>query len=151
YRLALAGFAKPLRLPRAYVWFEEGPGAPPTHVLRRGNPGSPAAEVKPGVPAVLARQQPAPPTPLAYSTRRRRWLARWIASPDNPLTARVLVNRVWAWHFGRGPVATPSDFGVAGERPSHPELLDWLASEFVAGGWRLKPLHRLIVLSSAYQ
>jgi hypothetical protein len=104
------------------------------------------------VPAVLARQRPAPPpTPLARSTGRRLWLARWIAGADNPLTTRVMVNRVWAWHFGKGLVATPSDFGVAGERPSHPELLDWLASEFVTGGWRLKPLHRLIVLSSAYQ
>jgi hypothetical protein len=151
YQLALAGLAKPPRLPRAYVWFEGGPTAPPTHVLRRGNPGSPGAEVKPGVPVVLARQQPAPPTALPHSTGRRLWLARWVASADNPLTARVMVNRVWAWHFGRGLVATPSDFGVAGERPSHPELLDWLAREFMDGGWRLKRLHRLIVLSSAYQ
>jgi hypothetical protein len=151
FELAVARLQRPPDLPRAYVWFEDGPTAPPTHVLRRGNPSNPGAEVKPGVPAVLARQQPAPPTPLAHSTGRRLWLARWVASPNNPLTARVMVNRVWAWHFGKGLVATPSDFGVAGERPSHPELLDWLASEFVAGGWRLKRLHRLIVLSSVYQ
>ncbi|HZY88909.1 MAG TPA: DUF1549 and DUF1553 domain-containing protein, partial [Gemmataceae bacterium] len=151
YELALSRLAMPPKLPRAYVWFEDGPTAPPTHVLRRGSPSNPGAVVTPGVPAVLARQQPAPPTALARSTGRRLWLARWIAGPDNPLTARVMVNRVWAWHFGKGLVATPSDFGVAGERPSHPELLDWLASEFVAGGWRLKRLHRLIVLSSAYQ
>jgi hypothetical protein len=151
WELAVVRMRKPPDLPRAYVWFEDGPTAPPTHVLHRGSPGRPGAEVTPGVPAVLRRQQPAPPTPLAHSTGRRLWLARWIASPDNPLTARVMVNRVWAWHFGKGLVATPSDFGVAGERPSHPELLDWLASEFVAGGWRLKRLHRLIVLSSAYQ
>jgi hypothetical protein len=151
YNLALVRLAKPPTLPRAYVWFEDGPAAPPTHVFRRGSPGNPGAEVKPGVPAVLARRRRRPPAALAHSTGRRLWLARWIAGADNPLTARVMVNRVWAWHFGKGLVATPSDFGVAGERPSHPELLDWLASEFVAGGWRLKRLHRLLVLSSAYQ
>jgi hypothetical protein len=100
---------------------------------------------------VLVRRQPDPPTPLARSTGRRLWLARWLARPDNPLTARVMVNRVWMYHFGKGLVATPNDFGLMGESPSHPELLDWLAARFVAGGWRLKPLHRLIVLSSAYR
>jgi hypothetical protein len=78
-------------------------------------------------------------------------LARWITSGDNPLTARVMANRVWQWHFGRGIVGTPNDFGNNGETPSHPELLDYLASELVRGGWRLKPLHRLIVLSSTYR
>ena len=72
-------------------------------------------------------------------------LARWIADPANPLPARVMVNRVWHYHFGRGIVATPSDFGFNGAPPSHPELLDWLASTYIAGGWRLKPIHRLIV------
>jgi hypothetical protein len=105
----------------------------------------------PGLPAVLVKQPPEPPRPLAKSTGRRLWLARWIASPGNPLTARVLVNRVWQHHFGQGLVASENDFGVMGQPPSHPELLDWLASEFMAGGWRLKPLHRLIVLSNAYQ
>src|SRR5204862_2276543 len=78
-------------------------------------------------------------------------LARAITSPENPLTARVLVNRVWMHHFGRGLVATPSDFGVRGDRPTHPELLDWLAREFVDGGWSLKRLHRAIFLSSTYR
>ena len=80
----------------------------------------------------------------------RRW-RRWLAGADNPLTARVIVNRLWQHHFGRGIVATPSDFGVRGEPPSHPELLDWLASELVAQGWRFKPLHRLIVTSATYR
>src|SRR5207245_603958 len=78
-------------------------------------------------------------------------LARSIASPENPLTARVLVNRVWERHFGRGLVATPSNFGNLGERPSHPELLDYLASRFIASGWSLKSLHRTIMLSATYQ
>src|SRR5262249_25387189 len=75
--------------------------------------------------------------------------ARWLGRPDNQLTARVLVNRVWHYHFGQGIVSTPSDFGYNGGRPSHPELLDWLASEFVRGGWRLQPLHPLILLPAA--
>ena len=78
-------------------------------------------------------------------------LARWIADPANPLPARVMVNRIWHYHFGRGIVATPSDFGFNGAAPSHPELLDWLASAYIAGGWRLKPIHRLIVTSAAYR
>jgi hypothetical protein len=78
-------------------------------------------------------------------------LARWITSHDNPLTARVMVNRIWQHHFGQGLVATPSDFGANGARPTHPELLDWLADEFVTGGWRMKALHRRIVTSAAYR
>ena len=78
-------------------------------------------------------------------------LARWIANPENPLTARVMANRVWHYHFGRGLVRSTSDFGFQGIRPTHPELLEWLASEFVAGGWHLKRLHKLIMLSSTYQ
>ena len=74
-----------------------------------------------------------------------------MASDDNPLTARVIVNRVWQWHFGQGLVRTPNDFGIRGERPTHPELLDWLAVEFVEHGWSLKHLHRAIMLSSTYQ
>ena len=80
-----------------------------------------------------------------------RQLAAWLTSADHPLTSRVLVNRIWQHHFGDGLVGTENDFGVMGEMPTHPELLDWLASELVAGGWRLKPLHRLIVLSNTYQ
>jgi len=78
-------------------------------------------------------------------------LAEWIADPANPLTARVMVNRIWQYHFGRGIVSTPNDFGRMGTRPSDPELLDWLATRFVESGWRLKPIHRMILLSSAYR
>ncbi len=121
----------------------------PVHVLRRGDPDKPGRLVGPHFPGLLTRgatPEMAPDLPNA-----RTVLARWIASPDNPLTARVLVNRVWQYHFGRGIVETANDFGVNGSPPSHPELLDWLAAEFTAGGWRLKPLHRLIVLSSTYR
>jgi hypothetical protein len=139
-------------LPQAYIWFEAGAKAPVTRLLRRGNPNFPGAEMQPGLPAILAPQPPAAPiTPRTHSTGRRLWLAQWIARPDNPLTARVIVNRVWQWHFGRGLAATPSDFGLMGERPTHPELLDWLAAEFVRQGWSLKHLHRLILLSNTYR
>jgi hypothetical protein len=87
----------------------------------------------------------------ADTTAPRTELAKWITDPDHPLTARVIVNRIWGYHFGRGLVVTPNDFGRMGGRPSHPELLDWLANRFVAEGWRFKPLHRMIVLSSAYR
>ena len=87
-----------------------------------------------------------PPTPSP-----RTELAKWIADPDNPLTARVMVNRIWAGHFGKGIVDTPNDFGRMGSRPSHPELLDYLANEFVAGGFSVKKIHRLILNSSTYR
>src|SRR5207245_1355628 len=87
----------------------------------------------------------------AITTGRRAALASWLASPGNPLTARVMINRLWDYHFGRGIVGTPSDFGNTGERPSHKELLDWLATEFVRKGWSLKQMHRLIMFSNTYQ
>src|SRR5207302_9901341 len=92
-----------------------------------------------------------PPKPLAQTSGRRRVLAEWLASDRNPLAARVMINRVFQHHFGRGIVRSPNDFGNIGDRPTHPELLDWLAGEFVAGGWRLKAMHRTIMLSNAYQ
>src|SRR5439155_15473738 len=85
------------------------------------------------------------------SSGRRAALARWITSPENPLTARVAVNHIWAWHFGRPLVETTSNFGRSGKPPTHPELLDWLAAEFVEHGWKPKHLHRLIVTSRAYR
>jgi len=130
---------------------------PETFVLVRGNPHVQGVKVEPGFPEVLggglSQIVPAAgaPAPGAGSSGRRRALADWIASPDNPLTARVLVNRVWQHHFGRGLVRSSSNFGSLGTPPTHPELLDWLAREFVAGGWRLKPLHKLIVTSAAYR
>ena len=81
----------------------------------------------------------------------RRELAEWLVRPDNPLTARVMVNRIWQHHFGEGLVRTPNDFGERGERPTNPALLDWLAGRFVESGWSVKAMHRLIMLSSAYQ
>jgi hypothetical protein len=126
---------------------------PPTHVLIRGNAHAPGTAVEPGFPRVLGTQAPpiAMPAAGARSSGRRSVLARWIASQDNPLTARVMVNRIWQHHFGRGLVATPNDFGQFGTPPTHPELLDWLADEFIRGGWSIKRLHRLILQSSAYR
>ncbi len=119
------------------------------HVLKRGDPGRPGKLVGPRFPQALLEAK-APELP-ADTANPRTVLARWLTDPDHPLTARVLVNRVWQYHFGRGIVATPNDFGANGSPPSHPELLDWLANAFVAGGWRLKPLQRLLVLSSTYR
>lgn len=126
---------------------------PPTHVLIRGNSGSPGAQVEPGFPAVLGLPDPQLPAVAdgAKSSGRRSVLADWIASKSNPLTARVMMNRVWQYHFGRGLVRSSSNFGFAGDAPTHPELLDWLASQFMQGEWKLKPIHQLIVLSHSYQ
>jgi hypothetical protein len=150
-RLAAIEAGRPPALPHAYIWTEEGPKAPATHVLKRGDPNRPGAEVVPGVPVVLTDEEPHAPRPLERTTGRRLWLARWMTHRDNPLVARVIVNRIWQGHFGQGIVASSSDLGVMGDAPSHPELLDWLASELIASGWKLKPLHRLIVLSNAYR
>jgi mono/diheme cytochrome c family protein len=131
----------------------EVPQPPETHVLLRGNAHVPGAKVEPGFPSIVASSQPAISTasPDRATSGRRSVLADWIASADNRLTARVMVNRLWQHHFGRGIVRSPNSFGYLGDRPTHPELLDWLASEFVAGGWRMKAMHRMIMLSSAYQ
>jgi hypothetical protein len=137
--------------PPGYFLEERSPKPPATHLLRRGRPDSPGAVVQPGVPAVLAARQPAFLPPGEFTSRRRLTLARWIANRDNPLTARVIVNRVWMWHFGEGLVATPNDFGTRGAAPTHPELLDWLAGWFADHGWSLKELHRLVVTSSTYR
>jgi len=144
--------AAPPREPaRAYVWYEDSQQAPVTHVLKRGNPRDPAEEVGPGVPAVLVDAPMGPPKPTDHSTGRRRQLAEWLTRVDNPLVARVMVNRIWQHHFGDGLVGSENDFGIMGEAPTHPELLDWLAGEFVTHGWSVKHMHRLMVLSSTYQ
>jgi hypothetical protein len=139
--------------PQALCVTETGPNPAETYVFLRGNPRSQGNKVEPGFPSVLATAAPVlpKPSPGASTSGRRKVLADWIGSPDNPLTARVVVNRVWQHHFGRGIVRTSSDFGYRGAPPTHPELLDWLASELVARGWSLKALHRLIVISSTYQ
>ena len=132
---------------------ERGPKPPPTHVLIRGNAGNPGPEVEPGFLTVLGTRRPslAAVPQDATSTGRRRAFADWVASPENPLTARVLANRVWQHHFGRGLVKTTSDFGRAGTPPTHPKLLDWLAAEFIENGWSIKKLHQTIMLSQTYQ
>ncbi|MBM3984315.1 MAG: DUF1553 domain-containing protein, partial [Planctomycetes bacterium] len=136
---------------------ESPPPVPETRVLVRGRASSPAQMVPPRFVRVLcasdaeALPELPEPEPRARSSGRRLALARWIASPDNPLTARVLVNRVWQHHFGRGLVETPNDFGRTGALPTHPELLDWLASEFVDRGWSVKDLHRLIMTSETWR
>ncbi len=131
-----------------YHSLTEGPKPANMKVFLRGNPATPGAEAPRRSLSILS---PEGSPPFATSGSGRLELARAIASPDNPLTARVLVNRVWEHHFGRGLVATPSNFGRMGELPSHPELLDYLASQFVTKGWSLKALHREILLSSTYQ
>jgi hypothetical protein len=127
-----------------------------TFVLKRGDFKVRGPKVEPRPPGVILVSQAAGSFPASISghgtkTGRRAALAKWLTDPGNPMTPRVIVNRLWQYHFGRGIVATSSDFGVRGEPPSHPELLDWLASQVVAGGWRLKPLHRLMVTSATYR
>ncbi len=143
--------AYPAPLPKGYVWYEAGPTSDASHVFRRGDPRNVGDAVDPGFPAVLVEGPPAPPTPTEHSTGRRLQLARWLSSPDHPLTARVMVNRLWQHHFGDGIVSTENDFGTVGAAPANRPLLDWLASEFIAGGWRIKQMHRLLVLSQTYQ
>lgn len=121
-------------------------------LLHRGNVRQRREVVPPAsVVAVDRVMNSTPFNPAEAGPQRRLHLAQWIASPRNPLTARVIVNRIWQHHFGRGIVSTPSDFGFNGSRPTHAELLDWLANDFIANGWRIKRLHRMIVLSQAYR
>jgi hypothetical protein len=129
---------RPSPLPKSMALLDGKPS--PTFVLRRGDYNQPQEEVSAAVPEVLGKER----------VGRRAELADWIGSPQNPLTARVMVNRIWQHHFGRGLVGTPSDFGVKGEKPSHPELLDWLASEFIRRGWSIKQTHKLIMTSMTF-
>ena len=136
-----------------------------TWLLRRGDPEQRVEQTVPAIPAFLLLKsqsnhgeiQPAAPSlgsssaGITLEQERRLVLANWIASSENPLTARVMVNRIWLYHFGRGLVDTPSDFGVNGTPPSHPELLDWLAGEFIRSGWSVKHIHRLILNSATYR
>jgi hypothetical protein len=150
----LAKFADfdPGELPEGIGMADLGRTAPATHVLGVGVYDAPKEEVQPGFLTLLA-PGPAkivPPTGIE-STGRRTALAKWLTDPENPLPARVMVNRIWHYHFGKGIAGTPSDFGIMGERPTHPELLDWLAQEFVRSGWSLKHMHRLIMNSAVYQ
>jgi hypothetical protein len=138
----------PPDLPGAYAVTDGKPAD--VALQRRGDPGTPGEVVPRGVPRfAFLDGEPARAVPSHASGRLE--LAHWITRPDNPLTPRVMVNRIWQHHFGRGIVATPSNFGTRGEPPSHPELLDWLADRFVASGWSVKSIQREIVLSQTYQ
>ncbi|MFT4538108.1 MAG: mono/diheme cytochrome c family protein [Planctomycetota bacterium] len=140
-------------IPRAFAAHERGSDMPPLHVHVRGNAAVKGDEAKPRFPALLDLAPRTLPTASARekSTGYRRVLAEWIANPANPMTARVMANRLWQFHFGRGIVRTPHDFGGLGEGSSNPQLLDWLAVEFIERGWSLKAMHRLIMSSKAYQ
>lgn len=126
------------------------PDAPPSYVFFGGDHERPLEQVQPAFPEAITDEKP-DIKPTAFSSGRRTALANWIASPNNPLTARVFVNRVWEQYFGRGIVETVSDFGKAGQKPTNPELLDYLADNFIKQGWSVKKLHRDILLSSAYR
>ncbi len=142
---------KPNPLPHAHGVCDIGPNAPPTYRLQGGDLRRPKEELQPGFPAFLGEAKPDTSLPPGVnSTGRRAALARWLTSRDNPLTARVMVNRLWQHHFGVGIVASSSDFGTLGDTPTHPELLDWLAVEFMENGYSLKHMHRLMVLSATY-
>jgi hypothetical protein len=153
--------------PSALCVTEVGPNPPSTFLLKRGNPQSQGDKVVPAFLSPLGGGEASIPTPgpMATTSGRRLALANWIASPSNRLTARVMVNRLWQHHFGRGIVRSPNNFGLLGDRPTHPELLDWLAIEFMNGSvpatgsnsaipgepWSIKRMHKLIVTSSTYR
>jgi hypothetical protein len=139
------------KLPTVYIGRFNQPKEP-SHLLKRGNPMDRGETVAPASLGVLSKMVPAfELAPESPEGERRLALARWIADERNALTARVLANRIWHYHFGKGIVGTPSDFGFNGEKPTHPELLDWLANRVVELGWRLKPLHKELMLTAAYR
>lgn len=149
-QLATFDSLKPAPFKTAFVIGETGLEAMPVSFKTRktGN-----VSVSPGYLTILNPEdaQIPPPPPGSATSGRRTVLADWLTRPTNPLTTRVIVNRIWQHHFGKGIVATPSDFGRLGEKPTHPELLDWLTDQFVQGGWRMKPLHKMIVMSATYR
>jgi len=151
-RAELAKFdsIKPAAQPEAQFMIDIGPKAPPTFILGGGSIERKGEEVQPGFLTILDPKD-AVVKPLANSTGRRTALAEWLTDAKNPLVARVMVNRIWHFHFGRGIVATPGDFGRMGARPTHPELLDYLASSFVENGWSIKKLQKMILTSETYQ
>lgn len=142
---------KPKPYPTARAIGEQGAKAAPTYFLHRGNFDSKGPAVTPGVLSVVGEFEFPTPPANAKSSFRRRGFAEWLTNKQHPLTSRVMVNRLWQHHFGEGIVRTPSNFGKMGEAPSHPELLDWLALEFIERGWSIKQMHRLMMTSQAYQ
>jgi len=144
-------YAELMHQPTARVLGRRHPALiPAVHLLIRGELKTPGKLMSPALPTALASTTNTPAS-LARPFGSRKQLALWLTRPDHPLTARVMVNRVWQWHFGRGIVETSNDFGKMGQPPSHPELLDWLATGFVADGWKIKKLHRLIMNSATYR
>ncbi len=148
----------PEALPRALSIGDVMKPTPPMHLLKGGDVHRLGEEVVPRFLSVLLPKESPDVVSIEAvakgsfsSTGRRLALAKWLVQPDHPLTGRVLVNRLWHYHFGRGIVATPNDFGKNGQQPTHPELIDWLATQFVARGWSLKQMHELILLSATYQ
>ncbi|MDH3585281.1 MAG: DUF1553 domain-containing protein, partial [Phycisphaerae bacterium] len=142
----------PPQAAKALVIKEKGPKFGKAFVYIRGSVHAPGDEVTPGFPEVLGYADPQFPAPKAgaRSTGRRSVLANWLGSPENKLTPRVMANRLWQHHFGRGIARSPNDFGFGGVAPTHPDLLDWLAVELVEGGWRLKRMHKLMMTSGTY-
>ena len=136
-----------------FAWTDLSASPPPLHLLKKGDPKRPLDEVVPGHLATIPAIQHDfnPPSKDAKSTRRRLQLAHWVVDPANPLTARVLMNRLWQHHFGEGIVRSANNFGFRGDLPTHPELLDWLAADFVAGGWKIKRMHKQILMSHTYR
>jgi hypothetical protein len=132
-----------------HALIETKPQVPATHIMLRGNALTLGDEVPPAVPALF--RPLSFPAPAEKTSLRRKTLVEWITSPDNALAWRVMVNRVWQHHFGAGIVASPSNFGFTGAKPTHPELLDLLTRQFIASGGRLKPLHKLILMSATYR
>jgi hypothetical protein len=135
------------------AYTDAGPKPPTVQLFKGGDPTRSDATIEPAFLSMLpvVNRAVEPTRPDAKTSGRRLQLARWIADPQNPLTARVMVNRLWQHHFGEGLSRTPDNFGMMGSAPTHPRLLDWLASEFVEGGWHIKPMHKRIMLSAAYQ
>jgi hypothetical protein len=153
--VALREKDRPKSAEKIAAYVETDPKSPAHHVLKRGQHGNPGAEVQPGVLEVLStptnRFQVEPSSKAGVSTGRRIAFAKWVTSPENPLFARVMVNRIWQHHFGTGIVSTSDNLGASGAKPSHPELLDYLAAEFARSHWSVKALHRLILRSAVYR
>lgn len=150
-RMAELAKDKPADLPTAMVMTDVGATAPPQHLLKRGDWRKPGEVVEPGYLSAFDDRDAEPMTTKIGTSGRRTALANWIADDKNPLASRVMVNRIWQHLFGRGIVASSSDFGLTGERPTHPELLDWLAQDFVANGRSTKRVYRQIVTAAAYR
>ena len=162
-QLAAHELTRPTTPPGIMAVAEKGTDAPPTYVLRRGVPGRHGAQVEPIFPSAISFENSPPPPvltstpvessppPSSQTTGRRTALADWLTSKNHPLTARVFVNRLWQHHFVAALVTTPNDFGVMGEYPTHPKLLDWLAVQLMDGGWSIKQVHRLLLLSATYR